>query len=64
MTTNGNEWYNERRVGRVTTNDNKWQRVVQRMKINEHEWEQVKESDFEFRMKQNMQCTIKIYLGV
>ena len=64
MTTNDNEWYNERRVGRVTTNDNKWQRVVQRMKINEHEWEQVKESDFEFRMKQNMQCTIKIYLGV
>ena len=64
MTTNDNEWYNERRVGRVTTNDNKWQRVVQRMKINEHEWEQVKESDFEFRMKQNMQCTIKIYLVV
>ena len=64
MTTNDNEWYNERRVGRVTTNDNKWQRVVQRMKINEHEWEQVKESDFEFRMKQNMQCTIKICLGV
>ena len=45
------------------TNDNKW-RVVQRMKMNEHEWEQVKVSDFEFRMKQNMQCTIKIYLGV
>ena len=64
MTTNDNEWYNERRVGRVTTNDNKWKRVVQRMKINEHEWEQVKESDFEFRMKQNMQCTIKICLGV
>ena len=34
------------------------------MTMNEHEWKPVKESDFEFRMKQNMQFTIKIYLGV
>ena len=28
--------------------DNKWQGVVQRMKMNESEWEQAKESDFGF----------------
>ena len=41
--------------------NNEWQRVVQQMKTNENEWEQVKESDFKFRMKQNMQCTTTIY---
>ena len=51
-----NEWYNQ------------WQRVIQRMTTsgttNENEWEQVKDSDFGFRMKQNMQCTILIYSGM
>ena len=47
-----------------TTSDNEWQRVVQRMKMNENEWQQVKESDFGFRMKQNMQCTTTIYSGI
>ena len=41
--------------------NNEWQRVVQQMKTNENEWEQVKESDFKFRMKQNMQCATTIY---
>ena len=53
-TTNDNEW--QREVQRVATNDNELQRVVQQMKTNESECEQVKESDFGFRMNQNMQC--------
>ena len=55
-TTSENEWYNQ------------WQRVIQRMTTsgitNENEWEQVKDSDFGFRMKQNMQCTTVIYSGM
>ena len=55
-TTSENEWYNQ------------WQRVIQRMTTsgitNENEWEQVKDSDFGFRMKQNMQCTTLIYSGM
>ena len=62
-TTNDNEW--QRVIQQVTTSDttsdNEWQRVVLQMKTNENEWEQVKESDFGFRMKQNMQCATTIY---
>ena len=50
-----NEWQ------RVKKSDNKWQRVVQRMKMNESEWEQIKESGFGFRTKKNMQCVSAIY---
>ena len=47
VTTDDNEWYNE------------WQRVT-----NENEWKRIrtrKESDFGFRMKQDMQCITTIY---
>ena len=53
MTPNDNKW--QRVIQRVIKNDNEWQRVVQKMKTNEGEWEQVKESDFGFRIKQNKQ---------
>ena len=49
---NDNEWYS------------KWQRMTASGKAIENEWEQVKESDFGFRMKQNMQFTTKIYSGI
>ena len=44
--------------------DNKWQGVVQRMKMNESEWEQPKESDSGFRMKQNMQSITTIHSAI
>ena len=34
------------------------------MATNENEWELAKDSDFGFRMKQNMQCTTAIYSGI
>ena len=65
VATNDNEWYNEWQW--VTTNDNKWQRVIKRVITNDNEWQgvvqqiktlvKVKESNFDFRMKQNMQCS-------
>ena len=39
MTTSDNEW--QRVVQRVTTNDNEWQRVVQRVTTNDNEWQRV-----------------------
>ena len=45
-------------------NDSEWQGVVQQLKTNEIEWEQVKESDFSFRMKQNVQCITTIYSAI
>ena len=33
-------------------------------KKNYNKWEEVKESDFGFRMKQNMQCTTTLYSGM
>ena len=62
VTPNDNEWH------RVKTNDNEWYNEWQRMTTsgttNENKWEQVKESDFGFRMKQNMQCITTIYSGM
>ena len=59
VTTDDNEWYNEwQRV----TNENEWQRVT-----NENEWKRIrarKESDFGFRMKQDMQCITTIYSAI
>ena len=46
----------------MTTNDNEWYNEWKRIKTTD--WEQVKESDFGFKMKQNMQCTITIYSGM
>ena len=43
MTTNDNEW--QRVVQRKTTNDNEWQRVVQRVTKNDNEWQRVTASD-------------------
>ena len=42
-TTNDNDWYTEpQRVTKSdTTSDNEWQRVIQRMKTNESEWERI-----------------------
>ena len=52
MKTNGNEWQ------LVITNGNEWYN-------NENEWKRMrsskKESDFGFRMKQNMECINAIY---
>ena len=63
MTTSDSEWYNEwqRVIQRVITNDNEWQQVVKGMKTNENECEQVKESDFGFGKKQNMQFVTTKY---
>ena len=62
MTTSDNQWQ------QVTTSDktshNESQGEVQQLKKNEIEWEQVKESDFAFRMKQNMQCITTIYSAI
>ena len=52
MTTSDNEW--QRVIQRVITNESEWQRVVQQIKKNESEWEQVKESDFGFRLKNKL----------
>ena len=68
-TANNNKW--QQVVQQVTTSDNEWQRVAtsdnewKRMKkTNESKWEQVQESDFGFRMKQNMQCITIIYSAI
>ena len=47
-----------------TTSNNEWQRMTASGTTNENEWEQVTESDFMFRMKQNIQCTTTIYSGM
>ena len=64
--TSDSEWYNEwqRVIQRAITNDNEWQQVVKGMKTNEDECEQVKESDFGFGKKQNMQCVTTKYSGI
>ena len=54
MTASDNEW--QRVIQWVITNNSEGQRVIQRMKTNESKWWQVKESDFGFRMKQDMKC--------
>ena len=59
VTTNDNEW--QRVIQRVITNDNEWQQVVKGMKTNENECEQVKESDFGFGKRQNMQFVTTRY---
>ena len=69
-TTSDNEW--RRVVQRMTTSgatsdtasDKEWPGMTTGGATNENEWEQVKESDFGFRMKQNMQCTTTIYSGM
>ena len=43
MTTSDNEW--QRVVQRVTTKDNEWQRVVEQVTTNDNEWQRVKTND-------------------
>ena len=66
MKTSDNEWQWVTASDTMGDNewDNKWQGVVQRMKMNESEWEQPKESDFGFRMKQNMQSITTIHSAI
>ena len=53
VTTRNNEWQRVTTSGTTSGNDdNGCQRVVQQMKTNESEYEQVKENDFGFRIKQ------------
>ena len=75
MTTSDSEWQrvitNDNKWQRMTTSDitsdNERKRMVTcgtRNETNESEWEQVKESDFGFRMKQNMQYITTIYSAI
>ena len=48
----------------MTTSDNESYNEWKQTKTNESKWEQVKESDFGFRMKQNMQCITTIYSAI
>ena len=43
MTKSDNKWQ------KMTTSDNKWQGMACSVTTNENEWEQIKESDFNFQ---------------
>ena len=64
MTTSDKEWQRVTTSDIQITNKNEWQRVKQRMQTNESEWNQVKENEFGFGMKLNMQCITTIYSAI
>ena len=65
VTTSDNKW--QQVTMSDATSDNKWHRITTSgttKKTNESEWEQIKESDFGFRMKQNIQCITTVYSAI
>ena len=55
MTTSDSEWHKKwQRVTKSDRSDNEWKRMTTSGTTNESDWEQVTESDFGFRIKQNM----------